>query len=218
MTQQIAWFVDLCFFCGTEHPLGGCCKLPGIGFPGVVFLRPALSFSMNIFESYPCRREDGSHKSSLWNHFYLYGGLFVWILWKRRFLQYRNYSMGIPELFEWRVDACDSLHSLNHPSTHPSFTHPKIWYFVCTKHTLSYWVGKILECKKAYCICLCFFVFICLIFSPLNETLDFSYNPSIFVKGISESSWFRRPFSSVKLSAFSISYKICQGNHFISIS
>ena len=187
-----------------------------------VFLRLALSFSVTMFESYPCCREDGSPKSSLFNHFYLYGGLFVWIIWKRLFLQYRNYSIGIPELFEWRVDACDSLHSLNHPSihpsTHPSFTHPKIWYFVHSKHTLSYWFGKILECKKAYCICLCCFVFICLIFFPLNERLDFSYNQSIFFKGISERSWFRKPFSSVKLSAFSISYKICQANHFISIS
>ena len=193
-----------------------------------MFLRLALSFSMTMFESYTCCREDGSPKSSLFNHFYLYGGLFVWIIWKRRCLQYRNYSIGIPELFEWRVDACDSLHSLNHPSIHPSIhppTHPCLIHssknlIFCTfkAHSLSYWFGKILECTKAYCICLCCFVFICLIFFPLNERLDFSYNQSIFIKGISERSWFRKPFSSVKLSAFSTSYKICQANHFISIS
>lgn len=106
--------------------LGGCCKLPWIGFPGVVFLRLALSLSMNVFKSYPCCRENDPPKSSLWNHFYLHGGLFVWLIWKLQFLQYRNYSIGIPELFEWRVDACDSLHSLSHPSIHPPIPHSPI--------------------------------------------------------------------------------------------
>lgn len=48
----------------------------------------------------------------------------------------------------------------------------------------------------------------------LDKRLEFSYNRSVFVRGISEGLWFRRPFSPTRVFAFSVSYKICQAEHF----
>lgn len=106
-----------------------------------------------------------------------------------------------------------------HPSIHPSLIHPSKDLIFCMYKAHSKLLGLqnpwVQESILHLFMFLCFYL---LNFPPPNERLDFSYNRSIFVKGISESSWFRRPFSSIKISAFSISYKICQGNHFISIS